>query len=245
MRTMRVRGGEVVGLAVILSLSLALPADAARRTRLRVQGARKPAPPTAPLARATAEWPRPEVLELALQAQRCGSAAGLFDDSILTVIDYSLPSTERRLWVIDLAHHRILFHELVAHGEGSGEMFAVAFSNEPRSRQSSLGLFRTDEVYVGQHGESLRLDGLEPGVNDRAMERAIVMHAAAYASPRVVTTYGRLGRSWGCPALDPTVSRRVIDRIKGGTALFAYYPDPQWLRESKFLRCGAQVASRD
>ena len=107
--TMRVRGGEVVGLVVILSLSLALPAHAARRTRLRVQASRKPVRPTAPLARATAEWPRPEVLELALKAQRCGSAAGLFDDSILTVIDYSLPSTERRLWVIDLPHHRILF----------------------------------------------------------------------------------------------------------------------------------------
>ena len=241
---MRVRGGEVAGLVVILSLCLASPADAARRTKPRVQGARKHARPTAPLARAEV-WPRPEVLEIALQAHRCGSVAGLFEDSLLTVIDYSLPSTERRLWVIDLAHHRILFHELVAHGEGSGEMFAVAFSNEPRSRQSSLGLFRTEDVYLGQHGESLRLEGLEPGVNDRAMERAIVMHAAAYVSPRVVTTYGRLGRSWGCPALDRTVSRQVIDRIKGGTALFAYYPDPQWLRESKFLRCGAQVASRD
>lgn len=239
---MRVRGAEVVGLAVILSLSLALPADAARRTKPRAVATRKPARAAEPPAPGV--WPRPEVLDLALQAHRCGSVAGLVDDSLLTVIDYSLPSTERRLWVLDLAHQRILFHELVAHGEGSGETFAVAFSNEPRSRQSSLGLFRTEDVYRGQHGESLRLDGLEPGVNDRAMERAIVMHAAAYVSSRVVSTYGRLGRSWGCPALDRTVSRRIIDRIKGGTAVFAYYPDPQWLRDSKFLRCGAQVASR-
>ena len=120
-----------------------------------------------------------------------------------------------------------------------------AFSNQPRSRQSSLGLFRTEEVYFGKYGESLRLEGLEPGVNDRAMERAIVMHAAPYVSPWVVTTFGRLGRSWGCPALDRAVSGRVIDRIKGGTAVFAYYPDPQWLLASRFLRCGPQVASRD
>jgi hypothetical protein len=163
---------------------------------------------------------------------------------MLTVIDYSLPSSERRLWVIDPAANRVLFHELVAHGERSGENFAVAFSNEPRSRQSSLGLFRTEDAYLGRHGLALRLSGLEPGVNDRAQERAIVMHGADYVSPAVVAARGRLGRSWGCPALDRAVNRRVIERIKGGAALFAYYPDPGWVGRSRFLGCEARLARR-
>jgi hypothetical protein len=194
--------------------------------------------PRAPVA----TWPRPEVLDLAVRAHRCGQAAGLFENPLLTVIDYSLPSTERRLWVIDLVRRRILFHELVAHGERSGERFAVSFSNRPRSRQSSLGLFRTEDVYLGRHGLSLRLSGLEPGVNDRAMERAIVMHGADYVSPSVVAAIGRLGRSWGCPALDRAVNRPLIERIKGGAAVFAYYPERRWLRESRFLRCEGRLA---
>jgi hypothetical protein len=188
---------------------------------------------------AAPEWPRPEVMRLALRAWECGRSAGLFAAPIVTVIDYSLPSTERRLWVVDLAARRVLFHELVAHGVGSGENFATAFSNDPGSRRSSLGLFRTEDVYRGEHGVSLRLSGLEPDVNDRAMERAIVMHGAAYVSRAVVVARGQLGRSWGCPALERGVDRRVIERIAGGTALFAYYPDARWLRESWFLRCNS------
>lgn len=190
-----------------------------------------------PVRDAVLGWPRAEVLDLALRAWRCGASAGLFASPILTVIDYSLPSTERRLWVLDLAARRVLFHELVAHGAGSGENFATAFSNRPGSRQSSLGLFRTEDVYRGEHGPSLRLRGLEPDVNDRAMERMIVMHGAPYVSGAVVAAHGQLGRSWGCPALERGVDRRVIGRIEGGTALFAYYPDARWLRESQFLRC--------
>jgi hypothetical protein len=191
--------------------------------------------PAAPAA--TAVWPRPEVLDVALRAWRCGRAAGELTSPVLTIIDYSLPSSVRRLWVIDVARHRILFHELVAHGIGSGDDDGMTFSNEPGSRASSLGLFRTANTYRGRHGQSLRLDGLEPGVNDRAMERAIVVHAAAYVSPAFVRARGRLGRSWGCPALDPRVHRQLIDRIKGGTGLFAYYPDARWLRRSRFLAC--------
>jgi hypothetical protein len=177
------------------------------------------------------------VLDLALRAQRCGRDAGVFTSPFLTVIDYSLASTERRLWVIDTDRHRVLFHELVAHGEASGDNYAVEFSNDPGSRQSSIGVFRTEDVYLGGNGYSLRLSGLEPGVNDLAMERRIVMHGAAYVSSRSVSLLGRLGRSWGCPALPRDVSRRVIDRIKGGSAVFAYYPDPHWLRQSRFLQC--------
>ncbi|HVN84331.1 MAG TPA: murein L,D-transpeptidase catalytic domain family protein [Candidatus Binatia bacterium] len=193
---------------------------------------------------APVEWPRREVLDLAMQAYRCGRAEGQFATPILTLIDYSLPSTEKRLWVIDLEKRRVLFHELVAHGQNSGEAYAVAFSNRPQSRQSSLGLFRTDAVYDGRHGESLRLIGLEPGINDRADERRIVMHGAAYVNPRVVQRFGQLGRSWGCPAVDRTVLPKIVQQIKEGTALFAYYPDPNWLQQSHFLQCDPNLAAK-
>jgi len=141
--------------------------------------------------------------------------------------------------VFDVPTRRVLFHELVAHGEGSGENQAVSFSNRPGSRQSSLGLMRTEDTYVGSQGYSLRLTGLEPGVNDRARERHIVMHGADYVSPQTAASLGRLGRSWGCPALPRATSRRVIDRIKGGSVVFAYYPDRAWLQGSRFLTCAA------
>jgi hypothetical protein len=179
-----------------------------------------------------------------MRAYRCGRAEGQFDSPILTVIDYSLPSTEKRLWVIDLAKRRVLFHELVAHGQNSGEAYAVDFSNRPGSRQSSLGLFRTEDVYEGRHGETLRLIGLEPGINDRAEERRIVMHGAAYVNQRVVQRFGQLGRSWGCPAVGRAVLAQIVERIKEGTALFAYYPDPRWLRRSRFLRCDGNLAAK-
>jgi L,D-transpeptidase catalytic domain len=186
---------------------------------------------------ARAEWPRRDVLALAMRAYRCGRAEGQFATPILTVIDYSLPSTEKRLWVIDLAKRRVLFHELVAHGRNSGAVYAVDFSNRLGSHESSLGLFRTDAVYDGRDGESLRLIGLEPGFNSHAEERRIVMHGAAYVNPRVLRRFGQLGRSWGCPAVDRAVLPRIVQRIKDGTALFAYYPDPHWLRRSRFLQC--------
>src|SRR5262249_54236181 len=138
----------------------------------------------------------------------------------------------------------VRFRALVAHGRGSGLRRAVAFSNLPGSKQSSLGLFRTDEPYEGSHGYSLRLVGLEPGVNDLAYPREIVVHGADYATAKFPSRCGRLGRSWGCPALDPAISRDVIDAIRGGTALFAYYPDARWLASSEFLRCDAPVADR-
>jgi hypothetical protein len=190
--------------------------------------------------------PRPEVLTAAVKAFECGRDRGYFTSSILTVIDYSLPSTEKRLWVIDLAHRRVLFHELVAHGKNSGENFTTTFSNRPNSKMSSLGLFRTAEIYTGQHGMSLRLDGLEPGFNERARERAIVMHGASYVSSGSIGKLNQLGRSWGCPAVSLESHRAIIDRIQNGTALFAYYPDAEWLTSSDFLHCPAatQLARR-
>jgi hypothetical protein len=181
--------------------------------------------------------PRPDVLATALRAAACGRAVGLVRRPVVSVIDYSLPSSERRLWVIDLPARRVLFHELVAHGRNSGLDRARRFSNEPGSKESSLGLFRTDETFDGEHGYALRLDGLEPGVNDRARERAIVVHAARYVSEEFVAEWGRLGRSWGCPAVSPAVERPLVDAIQGGSALVAYYPDRTWLASSPFLHC--------
>jgi len=180
---------------------------------------------------------RPEVLELALNARAAAAAAGLVPHpEVLTVIDYSLPSTERRLWVFDLEKRRLLFHELVAHGQRSGENQATRFSNRLGSRQTSLGLFVTADTYDGENGYSLRLDGLEAGINDRARDRAIVIHGAPYVSASTVAELGRLGRSLGCPAVSKNVARGLIDTIKGGTAVFAYYPEWKWLARSAFLK---------
>ncbi len=183
------------------------------------------------------------VLDLAMAAATCAEARNLVESpKTLTVIDYSLPSTSPRLWVLDLSTGRTLYEEVVAHGRGSGGNMATAFSNFADSHQSSLGLFVTEDAYVGQNGYSMRLNGLEPGVNDRARTRAIVMHGAPYVDQSIAATQGRLGRSWGCPALRPAIARQVIDRIKGGNLLFAYYPARDWLEGSQFLG-GCSTAS--
>jgi hypothetical protein len=177
-----------------------------------------------------------KVLRLALGAVACARSTGqVQNDRLLTVIDYSRASTQPRLWVLDLEREQLLFEELVAHGQGSGENFATRFSNADGSHQTSLGLFRTADTYVGGNGYSLRLDGLEAGFNDRARERAIVMHGAPYVSDVNVRAVGRLGRSHGCPALRPSIARSVIDTIKQGSLVFAYYPDKNWLQGSRFL----------
>jgi L,D-transpeptidase catalytic domain len=180
----------------------------------------------------------PNVFEMAMGAASCAVRSGeVGQPDTLTVIDYSRPSTEKRLWVFDLRSRRLLYQELVAHGQGSGENMAVTFSNDTDSHRSSLGLFVTGDPYVGKNGYSLRLDGLEDGINDRARERGIVLHGAPYVSADFAQLHGRLGRSWGCPALREAVARNVIDRVKGGGLLFVYYPDPEWLESSKYLAC--------
>ena len=179
---------------------------------------------------------RPNVLKLALEAATCASDKGLVKrKDRLTVIDYSLPSTEPRLFVFDLASQKLLFRELVAHGKNSGGDRANFFSNESGSEASSLGLFVTADTYFGGNGYSLRLRGLEEGVNDMAWDRAIVMHGAYYVSREAIRALGRLGRSWGCPALRAEIARKVIDTVRGGTPVFAYYPDQGWLSRSAFL----------
>lgn len=179
----------------------------------------------------------PKVIGLALSALDCALTQGMSPARNLTVIDYSLVSTKPRLWVFDLATGKLLFQELVAHGMNTGKNFARNFSNTYGSRQTSLGLFRTKETYVGANGYSLRMEGLESGFNDKAMERAIVFHGADYVDLKLAKKLGHLGRSWGCPAVRKGIARKVIDTIKGDQFLFSYYPDQQWLAKSQFLNC--------
>ena len=183
----------------------------------------------------------PRLLDLALGAVQCAVRSGaVADPATLTVIDYSKPSTEKRLWVFDLQAHELLYEELVAHGQGSGDNVATVFSNEPDTHASSLGLFLTEDTYVGKNGYSLRLKGLDEGFNHRAGERAIVMHGAPYVSDEFVKKNGRLGRSWGCPALREGVAREVIDRVRGNGIVFSYYPNQDWLDSSRYLNdCAA------
>src|SRR5262245_349448 len=141
---------------------------------------------------------------------------------LLTLIDYTRPSTEPRLWVLDLARGVVRYYELVAHGRNSGDNTTTAFSNDEGTHMSSLGLFVTRDSYVGKNGYSLRLDGLDRGVNDHALARAIVIHGANYVSQKFAELQGRLGRSWGCPAVSTTVARPLIDLIKGGTVVYAF-----------------------
>lgn len=184
------------------------------------------------------------VFAMALSAASCAVRSGSIDDlATLTVIDYSRPSTEKRLWVFDVTAHSLLYEELVAHGSGSGGNVATSFSNDPESHQSSLGLFRTEDTYDGRNGYSLRLRGLDEGFNDHAYDRAIVMHGASYVSDSAARKQKRLGRSWGCPALREGIAREVIDTVKGNGLIFAYYPDPAWLAASKYLGDCASAAS--
>lgn len=186
----------------------------------------------------------PKVLRLALLARDCAIQHGEAQaNDRLAVIDFSQPSTDARLWVFELKPLRLLHHEHVAHGRGSGENFAKRFSNVEGSHQSSLGLFRTAETYQGENGYSLRMDGLELGINDQARPRQIVMHGAPYVNPEMAQRQGRLGRSFGCPAVRREAAQGVIDSLKQGNLLFAYYPDANWLAQSTFLQCaGSAVA---
>ncbi len=166
----------------------------------------------------------PEALRAALQSWESLRARGEVRSSLLSVIDYGLPSTEKRLWVFDLASGQVLFNELVAHGRNSGGDVAQAFSNEAGTYMSSLGAFVTGDVYDGRNGYSLRLRGIEPSLNDRAEERAIVMHGAPYVDAGVARSLGRLGRSLGCPAIRLEIAHQLIDEIKDGSVLYAWHP---------------------
>lgn len=179
-----------------------------------------------------------QVAQIAASAVKCARRQMLdTDPQRLVIIDYSLPSTEKRFWLFDLRQQRLLLRDLVAHGKHSGENRAENFSNRPGSLQSSLGLFRVGERYVGKHGSSIRLIGLEPGVNDLALDRAIVIHGADYVSENFIRIHQRLGRSFGCPALARGTAEKVIQYVdQTPSLLFSYYPDEKWLDNSLFLK---------
>lgn len=183
------------------------------------------------LARATHLDSR--VIEMALKAHRVALRHHeIPKDHLLTIIDYSRPSTERRLWVIDLKKMRVLFNTVVAHGRGTGSHIAQFFSDQSGSHQSSLGVFKTGVIYHGSHGQSLKLHGLEKGFNGNAYNRGIVIHGAHYVYPGMK---GRLGLSHGCPALSEQEAPEIIQKIKNGSLIFAYYPDKRWLNHSRYL----------
>ena len=162
---------------------------------------------------------------------------------VLTLIDFSRPSTEQRLFVFDMGRRKLLFSSVVAHGKNSGDKYATSFSNEYGSYKSSLGFYLTETTYQGRNGYSLILNGLEKGINDRARERAIVMHGAAYADPSVASRGGRLGRSFGCPAVPQKLSRPIIDAIKGGSVMYIYAGTPDYLAHSSVLKKNDRLVS--
>jgi hypothetical protein len=155
--------------------------------------------------------------------------------NILTIIDFSKSSTTRRCYVIDMDKRKLIYNCLVAHGRNSGDNFADSFSNEPESLKSSLGFYLTAETYSGKHGYSLRLDGLEKSFNDNARSREIVIHGADYVSQEFIDAHGRLGRSWGCPALPVEITKEVIDKISDGSCLFIYGKDENYFKNSSYI----------
>lgn len=164
-----------------------------------------------------------------------GSAEDL--PTLLTVIDYSLPSNQKRLWVFDIEHKKLLFHTYVSHGIRSGELFSNFFSNKNNSKTSSIGVYKTDKSYYGREGISLQLQGLENHFNDNASTRSLVMHGGWYVEENFIKKYGRAGRSWGCPALPPDLAGPIINTIKNKSVLFIYYPSEDWFAKSHFLNC--------
>lgn len=153
-------------------------------------------------------------------------------DNILSILDFSLPSGEKRLFVIDLALGKLLFNTYASHGKNSGAILPTRFSNRQNSNQSSLGFYITGDVYAGKHGPSLRLEGEEDGINDNAFNRGIVLHGAAYADEKIARQRGYIGRSLGCPAVPLHLTGPIIQKIKEGSCLFIYSPDPNYLRKS-------------
>jgi hypothetical protein len=154
---------------------------------------------------------------------------------VLTIIDFSQPSTEKRFYLIDLVNDTLLINTWVAHGKNSGGDTAVVFSNINNSKMSSPGFFVTAETYEGSHGYSLRIDGIEKHINNKARKRFIVIHGADYVSKEFIDENGRLGRSWGCPAVPNEISKPVIDLIKEGSCIFVYVNDPEYLEKSKLI----------
>lgn len=177
-----------------------------------------------------------DVFALALKGFSKLREKGLInEDSVLTIIDYTKSSKEKRLYVIDLKNQVLDFNSVVSHGRNSGYEYAKSFSNKFASNKSSLGFYITGETYFGSNGYSLKLSGIEKGYNDKALQRAIVMHGAPYANESIIYQKGYLGRSLGCPAIPQNIHKQIIDKIKNGNALFIYYPQENYLVKSRLV----------
>ena len=176
-----------------------------------------------------------KVLKLALTAYQKAAVKGAVKKPVLTVIDYSLPSSQQRMWIFDVRKEKLLYNTYVAHGQNSGMTTPSHFSNQVSSKQTSLGTYVTRDTYIGSKGYSLNLQGLEKGFNDNAYNRRVVIHGAWYVEPEFIKRAGRAGRSWGCPSIAKTLAKPVINTIKGGSVLFAYYPDQRYLSHSRYV----------
>ena len=177
------------------------------------------------------------VIHNVLTILKCANKYNIERNHMLTIIDYSLSASEKRLWVFDLAEKKLLFHTYVSHGIKSGSLLSTSFSNKYDSKSSSIGVYKTEKIYYGRDGISLKLNGLEHGFNDHAFNRSIVMHGGWYVDEPFIKKYGRAGRSWGCPALPLDLAEPIIDAIKDNSLFVIYYPDETWLLKSKFLSC--------
>ncbi len=178
-----------------------------------------------------------EAVNKVLTTLKCASKYNIKHNNILTIIDFSLPSSAKRLWVFDLAKNKLLFHTHVSHGIKSGSLLSNYFSNKVNSKASSIGVYNTEKAYFGRHGLSLKLYGLDKGVNDNAYNRFIVMHGSWYVNDDFIKKYGRPGRSWGCPTLPRILTKQIIHTIKDNALMIAYYPGNMWLSKSIFLNC--------
>lgn len=179
----------------------------------------------------------PPVINHVLSTLNCAQQHNVEHNQVLTVIDFSKPSNAKRLWIFDLNEKKLLFNTYVSHGIKSGTLLSRFFSNKYNSKASSLGIYKTEKTYYGRHGPSLQLAGLEPGFNDNASGRAIVMHGGWYVDESFIKRYGRAGRSWGCPAIPSELTDAIINTIKEKSLFVAYYPHDHWLLKSRFLNC--------
>jgi hypothetical protein len=165
----------------------------------------------------------------------------IINDKVITIIDFTKPSDLERLFVIDLIEEKVIYKSLVAHGKNSGENYATSFSNNPESHQSSLGYYLTGKPYVGRHGNSLLLNGLEKGINDNARKRAVVIHGAKYVSQGYIESNGKLGRSFGCPALPEETASEIINTIQEESLLFIYSSDRNYCKNSSFFNSFSSI----
>ncbi|MDI1352314.1 MAG: murein L,D-transpeptidase catalytic domain family protein, partial [bacterium] len=185
------------------------------------------------------------VIKKVLTTLKCANNYNVGHNNILTVIDYSLPSNQKRLWVFDLAQKKLLFYTYVSHGIKSGTLLTENFSNTYDSKASSMGVYRTEKAYYGREGLSLRLEGLERSFNDNAFNRSVVMHGGWYVNEQFIKRYGRPGRSWGCPALPPDLYQAIINTIKDESLFVVYYPSEDWFGKSKFLNCEKSIQANN